>query len=131
MTDTVFRTAQAPEAEATTPVTTDAKVETSVKVSVPDLLVSYEVDQGKPYVAKYMGVESVWNKEPALERDIREIDGYLKELVEKGKLDNTTKAADQYIKELERKAGLSRYESPTNRISKILAYIDFKRFVNE
>jgi hypothetical protein len=131
MTDSVFRTAQEPEAEVSTPVNTDAKIESSVKVSVPDLLVSYEEDQGKPYTAKYFDVENMWNKEPTLKRDIKEIDGYLKELVAKGKLDNSTKAADLYIKELERKAGLSRYESSTNRISKILAYIDFKRFVSE
>jgi hypothetical protein len=128
MTDSVFRTAQEQTEEQ--PLPADAKVESSVKVSVPELLVSYEEDQGKPYVAKYFDVGDTWNKEKGLERDIKEIDGFLKEQVSKGNLDNSTKAADQFIKELERKAGLSRYESVNNRISKLLAYIDFKRFVN-
>lgn len=127
MTDSVFRTATT---EETTPVNSDAKVESSVKVSVPELLVSYEEDQGKPYVAKYLAVDDVWSKEPSLKRDVQEIQGYLNEQVKNGKLDNSTKAADIFIKELERKAGLTRYESTPNRIAKILAYIDFQKVVN-
>lgn len=128
MTDSVFRTAQ--ETEVEQPLSSDAKVESSVKVSVPELLVSYEEDQGKPYVAQYLELDTMWNKDKGLERDIREIDSYLKDQVSKGKLDNSTKAANQFIKELERSAGLTRYESVNNRISKLLAYIDFKRFTN-
>ena len=128
MTDSVFRTAQ--ETEVEQPLSSDAKVESSVKVSVPELLVSYEEDQGKPYVAQYLELDTMWNKDKGLERDIREIDSYLKDQVSKGKLDNSTKAANQFIKELERSAGLTRYESVNNRISKLLPYIDFKRFTN-
>lgn len=130
MTNSVFRTSQTPEPEAEVkaePVEID--VSTSSKVSVPDLFVSYEEDQGKPYTADYFELENTW-KQPELKREIEEINGYLKEQVTKGKVDNSTKAVSAFLKEMERKAGLSRYESTTNRISKILAYIDFQRVVH-
>lgn len=130
MTDSVFRTAQ-PTEEPSAPVPSgDAPSAPTNVVSVPDLLVSYEEDQGKPYVAKYFDLETMWAREPSLKRDIQEIEGYLKEEVSKGNLDNSTRAAGKFIKEMERKAGLTTYESTPNRISKILAYIDFKRIVN-
>jgi hypothetical protein len=99
-------------------------------ITQPGLLASYETDQGKPYPADYFELGNVWEREPALARDIREINGYIQEQLKQGKLDNSTKAASNFIKEMERKAGLSRYESTTNRISKILAYIDFQKVVH-
>ncbi len=99
-------------------------------IKVPDLMYTYEQDQGKPYTAEYFDLGSVWNESPEMERDIKEIEGYVREQVTKGNVDNSVKAADSFIKELERKAGLNRYESTNNRISALLAYIDFKRTVN-
>lgn len=130
MTNSVFRTSQTPEPTAEVkaePV--DIDVSTSSKVSIPDLFVSYEEDQGKPYTADYFELEHTW-KQPELRREIEEINGYIKEQVTKGNVDNSTKAVDKFLKELERKAGLTRYESTTNRISKILAYIDFQKVVH-
>jgi hypothetical protein len=83
----------------------------------------------KPYMADYFEISDVWDKEPTLARDLKEIEGYIRERVGNKKVDNSTKAANQYIKELERKAGLSRYESTPQRIQKVLAYIDFQKVV--
>ena len=131
MTDSVFRTAPSEPTEPTEPTvqTTDLDTATSSKVSVPDLFVSYEEDQGKPYTADYFELEHTW-KQPELRREIEEINGYIKEQVSKGKVDNSTKAVAAYLKEMERKAGLTRYESTNNRITKILAYIDFQKVVH-
>lgn len=131
MTDSTFRTAQPAEPVAPPAPVSDAPVETGGKeVSVPDLLVSYEVDQGKPYVADYFDMPTAWDREPSMERDLREIDGYIQDQVKSGTLDNSIKAASTFLKEMERAAGLTRYESVNQRISKLLAYIDFKRVVN-
>lgn len=99
-------------------------------VSETSLFATYETDQKKPYVAHYLELDGVWDKEPSLARDIKEIEGYIRSQVEAKKIDNSTKAAAQYLKELERKAGLSRYESTPQRIQKILAYVDFQKVVN-
>lgn len=133
MSDSVFRTATEAEAPAEATPAPQAAGNSSAQtkvVSVPDLFVSYEEDQGKPYTAKYFDVENVWKREASLERDIREIDGYVQEQVKKGTVENSTRAAEAFMKELERHAGLTRYESANARITKLLAYIDFKRTVN-
>ena len=128
----VFRTA------APTPTTTDAKPVThgdetpgtGSVVDVSNLFATYEIDQKRPYTSDYFGVESVWDKEPALARDLKEIEGYVRDQVKKGDVANDTKAASKFMKEMERKAGLTGYESESQRIQKILAYVDFKRVVD-
>lgn len=93
------------------------------------LFATYEADQKKPYSADYFEISEIWDKEPSLARDLKEIEGYIREQVSNKKVDNSTKAAKEFLKEMERKAGLSRYESTPQRIQKILAYVDFKRVV--
>lgn len=94
------------------------------------LFATYEADQKKPYVANYFEVSDVWDKEPTLARDLKEIEGYVRSQVEGKKVDNTTKAAAQFLKELERKSGLTRYENTNQRINKLLAYVDFLKVVD-
>ena len=129
MTNSVFRTSNTEAPEAPAPKADGDTATVPDKVSVPNLFASYEEDQGKPYTAEYFELDHMW-KQPELKRDITEINEYIKEQVSKGKVDNSTKAVDQFLKEMERKAGLTRYESTNNRITKILAYIDFQRVVH-
>lgn len=123
-----FRTAQQVPTEQKT-VKGVAPVGTPVETHAPDLFATHEDDMGVPYTAEYFDVKNVWDKEESLKRDIREIEGYIREQVSKGKVDNSTKAANAFLKDLERKAGLTRYESSSNRINKLLAYIDFQQVV--
>lgn len=128
-----FRTLQEVQ-EPTTPEVQEAPKEVEARtepiIKVPDLMYTYEGDQGHPYTAEYFEVKEVWNKTPEMERDIKEIEGYVREQVSKGSVDNSLKAAEKFLREMERSAGLTRYESTNNRISKLIAYIDFKRIAN-
>lgn len=126
----VFRTAQpaTPAKESTPPPKGNPAGTATVRET--DLFATYEQDQKKPYAAKYYGVENTWDKEPTLARDLKEIEGYVREQVTNKKVANETKAAEKFMRELERKAGLSTYENPNQRITKLLAYIDFKRVVD-
>lgn len=126
----VFRTA---DAATPAPAETNAKAADPALVSdtsEKSLFASYEDDQKHPYTADYFEIKEVWDKEPTMARDLKEIEGYIREQVEGKKVHNSTKAAKEFMKELERKAGLSRYESVNQRITKVLAYIDFQRVVH-
>lgn len=124
-----FRTAQPaePAKPADKPIV-DAS--TGAETHIDDLIATYEDDQGKPYVAKYFDIEGVWDQQPELKRDLKEIEGYIRSQVSADKVENSTKAAKEFLKDMERKAGLTRYESTNQRITKVLAYIDFQRTVN-
>lgn len=125
-----FREAQEPSEVSVKPEKPAEDKGSPIETKVPDLLVTHEDDTGTPYTAKYLEVENVWNDEPSLKRDVKEIEGYLRDQVKQGKVENSTKAAKQFLTDLERKAGLTRYESGAQKIEKLLAYIDFRRTVD-
>ena len=122
--DSTFRAAVEPTEAPKVEVNTDNSV---ISTKTPnDLVATYSDEHGKPYVAKYLGVDSIAN-EPEYKRDLGEIEGFIKDRVAKGKLENSTKATDKYLKELEKKAGLTGYENANKRITSLLAYIEFIR----
>jgi hypothetical protein len=126
MSDSTFRTPVAPVETVVEKPNTDNSV---VSGETPnDLVATYADEHGKPYVAKYLNMDKFAN-EPEFKRDLGEIEGFIKDRVEKKQLDNSTRATDKYLKELEKKAGLTGYESTNKRISSLLAYIDFIRKV--
>lgn len=123
----VFRTKQEPS----TPTVSEmpiAEVKSPVVTHAPELMATYEADMGKPYVAKYYGLEEVAS-EPEFTQDLKTIEAFVRSRVEKGELDNSTKAADKYLKDMEKKAGLTGYESANKKITTLLAYIEFKKVV--
>lgn len=133
MTDTTFRvpvpdtTPDVPSSVADKPI---EKVGSPVETHAPELLSTYQDDMGKPYVAKYLELDTVWDAEPHLRNELATIEGFIREQVKKGNLENSTKAADKYLKDLEKRAETNPYESTTNRISKLLAYIEFRNVVD-
>jgi len=124
-----FRQAVAPE-PTTLVDTPKADVTSSVTEHAPELVATYSEDMGKPYVAKYFDIENVWDREPSMSLEVKTIEAFVQDQVKKGNLDNSTRATDKYLKEIEKKAGLTGYESATKRISAILAYIDFKKVID-
>lgn len=132
--DSIVRTATpvsppvtASEATAPTPITEGGS---GHDTHIDTLLATYADDQGKPYVANYLEIEDVWKRQPELKLEVETIEGYLRKLVSEGKLDNSTRAAAKYLKEMEKKAGSNPYDSANQRIAKLLAYIDFKKVVD-
>lgn len=126
MSDTTFRT----PVESTETPAPKADVSNSAVSSKTndDLLATYAEEHKKPYVAKYYNLDD-YADEPEYKQELDTIEGFLKERVSSKKLDNSTKAADKYLKEIEKKAGLTGYENANERIRKLLAYVDFIKVI--
>lgn len=122
-----FRQPVAPEPVAETP---KAEVKATTTEHAPELVATYSEDMGKPYVAKYLDMETMWDQEPTMAQEVKTIEAFVQDQVKKGNLDNSTRATDKFLKEIEKKAGLTGYETATKRISAILAYIDFKKVID-
>lgn len=123
-----FRTAAPPSVEApATPVADPTMIASEHEAS---LFATYEDDQGHPFIADYLDIKTVWDKEASLSSEVKQIEGYIREEVSNGKIENSIKAAKKFIQELEKKAGVSQYESTNKKISRLLAYIDFRRKVD-
>lgn len=132
MSDSVFRTANTPASTDSAPAekpTVDTR--TAAETHVDTLLVTYQDDQGKPYVAQYFELDGVWDKDSSLKNELNTVEGFLRQEVTKGKLENNTKSAKRYLNELEKKAQTNQYESTTKRLSKLLAYIEFRKVIDE
>lgn len=114
------------EPEATTPTTVHAVAsEPDVQETLPT-----SPNAESSLSAKYLDIENIYDKHPALKSEVTGIDTYLKELQVSGKVDKSDKAVATFMKDLESKAGAKPYESVNQRITKILAYIRFRRVVD-
>lgn len=102
----------------------------SSEIHLDGLLVTYQDDQGKPWAAKYLEIDDVWKDQPELKLEVETIEGFLRDQVSKNRLDNSIRAAEKYLKEIEKKSGSNPYDSTNQRITKILAYIDFLKVVH-
>lgn len=130
MSGSVFREAVTPQEAATAPAPVVTQAGDSVSTHVPELLATYQEDQGLPYTAEYFDLKNVWDKTENLATELKGIDKYLQELVADGKLDNSTKTASKYLADMEKKAGVNPFDTPNKRISRLTAYIQFRRTVD-
>lgn len=128
MSETTFRTAVEPT--ESTPVKVDTSNSVISTESKNDLVATYADEHGKPYVAKSLEVENIWDKEPTMKRELETLEGYIVEQVKQGKLENSTRATDKFIKELYKKADVNPHEGYQKKIDKLLAYIDFRRVID-
>lgn len=129
MSSSVFREpVEQPKAEASVQ---EAEVDASspVVTHVPELLATYSEDMGHPYTADYFEVPDMWKREENLKYEVETIEGYLQKQVSEGKLNNSTKAAKDFLKSMEKEAKIQRFDSPANRISKLVAFIEFKNYI--
>lgn len=129
MSEGIVRTASAPVA----PATSDAPADTTTSATQNNessLFATYEDDQGRPFSSDYFEIGNIWDKEEGLTNELRTIEGYLREKVTKGDLENQTKAVKKFLTELEKKAGTNPYENTHKRISRVLAYIEFRKVVD-
>lgn len=140
MVDTVFRTAQEPqEPKEVKPVEPkevgepieESKAHSTTQGDEPSgMLSAYEYESGQPYSAEYFGLQELNNSEPETFNDeLRAIDKFLSELVQSKKLENSTDAAEKYLKKLEKEAGIDPFENTTRRVVKLVSYLNYKRMM--
>lgn len=125
-----FREAVKTEAPAPVKEQKIADIGSPVQTHIDSLLATYSEDQGKPFIANYLEVDGIWDKDKTLQNELNTIEGYLKDQIKNGKLENSTKAGKKYLQALEKKAETNPYDATNKRISKILAYIEFQRVVH-
>jgi hypothetical protein len=96
------------------------------------LLATFHESTGKPYVAKYLGIEDIWDEpETGLKGDLVEIENYLRSQVEDQLIENSIEAGKSLLKRLEKGAEIRPEDRTTTKIDKLKAYIRFKSEVRE
>jgi len=100
------------------------------KVEVPYL--DYERQHGKPYLVEYFKLGELWNdKVGGFEEEIAQIEGYIREQIEQGEIENSLEAANYLLKAIEKECNADKGERLINKIAKMAAYADFLRKTKE
>lgn len=124
-----FRVATAPEQEKTVEVKQDR---TSTQQGTADgLFVGYEMDNGVPYLVDYFGIKDTYKQDPEAYNEIDAVTQYLNELVTTGKLENSTKAVREKLKQLEKLSGVESTERVTMKLTRLNEYANFENKINE
>lgn len=124
MTDVTFR-APAPvstEQVATTKVAGDGSTTEKADIEVP--FTEYMNANHRPFTADYFETPLMWD-DAVMADDVQAVEEYLKGLVEKGELENSTKAAKEKLKNLEKMAGIDKLESKASKTIKLAEFIKY------
>jgi hypothetical protein len=124
-TSAVFRSSSpSTPAESAPPQTVDTTT-TGNSATNGQLLYTYEDEHKHPFTADYYQLAEFWNEKDGQSAEAKKIETHLKELVTEQELENSTTAAREYLKELEKKAGVEKSERTLMKLTKVAAYIDF------
>lgn len=96
-----------------------------------DLFATYQSVTGTPYTAQHYELGSMWDKNSTLKQETEAIESHVRRQVESGKLSNSTKAADKYLKTLEKEAKINSEEDSAFKLTKLVAYIEFLNKVGD
>lgn len=125
-----FRKAKQPVAEPEAPAPSQAApVADDAVTSDAETLPTSPSAESSPS-AKYLEVENIYQKHDSMREEVADIDSYIKGLQATGRVDKSDKAIATFMKDLESKAGAKPFESVNQRMTKILAYIRFRRVVD-
>lgn len=125
-TNTSFRSAQTstPVSVPKTVDNKDIKVSGESDVEVPFL--DYRSEHKRPFCADFFDLGDIGN-DSVYEDDIGEIESYLKEQIDKGKMPNDTKIAKEKLKQMEKMVGYDKTERTVVKMAKLAAYVKFLR----
>jgi len=109
----------APQAPAPEPQTPDTPGDTDV---APIAL--YSELKGRPYAADHFKVSDIWDMNEGMQADLIDIDGYYRDLVQKGDLQDGKDSYKQFIKQAE-KVTDTKNANINLKIAKIAEYAKF------
>lgn len=132
MIDSTFRSAnpapsESPKAE---PQQDPDTTQTANSSEVPVPYLDYKNTNHKPFTVEYFELGNMWDdKDGGFESEINIIEDYMYHLIGDGQIANSTEAVKEKIRSLEKQAGIKKFDTTTNRISKITAFTKFLKEV--
>lgn len=121
MTDVTFRQKQEPSEPASMEIKGDGKITATAVTDAP--LLDYHLETGKPFSVDYFELGKYWDTGDAYTEEINTIQDFFKHMVEQGKMDNSTAAAREKLKQIDRLVG--KQDRVAVRVGKVAAYVKF------
>lgn len=108
--------------EAQTPVVGDPS--RVMKTDVEPTFTMYRAEHKLPFTADYIEAKLTWDEAEMVD-DVMAIEDYLKGLVMTGEIADSTKAAKEKLKKIEKMAGIDQLESRAQRLIKLSEFVKF------
>lgn len=108
--------------EAQTPVVGDPS--RVMKTDVEPTFTMYRAEHKLPFTADYIEAKLTWDEAEMVD-DVMTIEDYLKGLVMTGEIADSTKAAKEKLKKIEKMAGIDQLESRAQRLIKLSEFVKF------
>lgn len=108
--------------EAQTPVVGDPS--RVMKTDVEPTFTMYRAEHKLPFTADYIEAKLTWDEAEMVD-DVMAIEDYLKDLVMKGDVADSTKAVKEKLKKIEKMAGIDQLESRAQRLIKLSEFVKF------
>lgn len=84
----------------------------------------YKAENKLPFTADYLDIKLTWDEAEMVD-DVSAVEDYLTKLVMNGELENSSKAAKEKLKGLEKMAGIDKIESKAQRIIKLAEFVKY------
>ena len=86
----------------------------------------YQSENKRPFVVDFYDLGEYWDDiEGGFSEEIGIIEGYFKDLAEKGVIENTTDTIKTKLKQIEKVAGIDKTERKVVKLAKLASYITF------
>lgn len=117
---------QKTESTQTEPQVQKDKVSVAKQEDIEVPYTDYEREHKHPYAVDHFELGDSWNdKYGGFTEEIQNIEGYFKEQIKHGKMNNTVEAVKAKLKSIYKLCGIDKTERITMQLEKLSAYIDF------
>lgn|SRR3990167_1893288 len=125
MGDTIFRTKTDPTIEK--PVEQkEGTGEGIIDIKEEPPYLDYQRIIGHPYIVDHFKLGDTWrDKLGGFEKEVESIDGYFKDQIEQGQIQNNVSAIKEKVNKIYRLCGIDKTERVTMQIERLAAYIQF------
>jgi hypothetical protein len=128
-TTSAFRSASEPAtSEPLAKTNSDQPMQSTEKAD--GLFTGYEFDNKVPFIADFYGVKETFLQDPESYSEIGDITSYFENLITTGQLDNSTKAVEAKIKQLEKLSGVDATERVNMKLTRLAEYAKFENNIN-
>lgn len=124
--DVTFRTKQEGSQIPVKPDSADLGPHTASESQVEVPFTDYIQEHGHPLAVDYYQLGDTWeDPQGGFYKEVSIIDGYMKDLINRGEIANTTEAVKERIKQIEKINNLDKSQRTTMKIATVSAYIKF------
>jgi hypothetical protein len=95
------------------------------EITIEPPFTDYESAHAYPFVVEHYDLGKYWNTDSAYTGEVATIQQYIRGRIDSSEVDNSLGAVREFIKTMEKTAGVTKFDSTTVKVGKVAAYARF------